>query len=284
MYHSYNYYLLLNIQSLFTSLLTVLLLAAYPLTAHSTTTSEIPYTIIKTLPHTQTLFTQGLEIKGGILYESAGRYGHSTLNKINLSTGVIQQQLQLDNTLFAEGLTHVNNTLIVLTWKSETALLINANTFKITGSHTYTGEGWGICYDGNHLVTSNGSNQLSFRDPLNFQVKHTISVLLDEEPLNNLNELECVNGLIYANIWGQDIIVIIQPKTGKVIRFVDLYALYNLTDRTHNEVLNGIAYDPKENAFWVTGKNWSNLYLIKLNAEDTIVQQADSQPKRSHPP
>ena len=139
MYHSYNYYLRLNTHSLFSSLLTVLWLAACPLTAHSTTTSEIPYTIIKTLPHTKTLFTQGLEINDGILYESAGRYGHSTLNKINLSTGVIQQQLQLDKSLFAEGLTRVNNTLILLTWKSETALLINANTFKITGSHTYTG-------------------------------------------------------------------------------------------------------------------------------------------------
>ncbi|MBT4664731.1 MAG: glutaminyl-peptide cyclotransferase [Methylococcales bacterium] len=268
MYRTHHHCIRLKIKYLFDRLLILLFLTVYPLTIYSATTPETPYEIIKILPHNKTLFTQGLEIKAGILYESAGHYGHSTINKINLSTGVIQQQLQLDNSLFAEGLTHLNHTLILLTWKSETALLIDADTFKIIGSHTYTGEGWGICYDGESLVTSNGSNQLTFRNPNDFRITRTISIMFNNQPLGNINELECTHGLIYANVWGQDIIAIINPSSGEVVSFIDLYALYDLTARNHNEVLNGIAYSSSENAFWVTGKNWSNLYLIKLNPND----------------
>jgi len=252
---------------LFQNLLIVLFGAVIPSTILLAATPETSYKIIKVLPHNKELFTQGLEIKAGTLYESAGRYGHSTLNKINLSTGAISQQLKLDTTLFAEGLTHINNTLILLTWKAETALRLDTNDFKIMGSHSYTGEGWGICYDGTSLVTSNGSEQLTFRNPDNFRITSTLTIMLDDQPLPLINELECTQGLIYANIWGQDIIVIIDPSNGKVVSFIDLFALYDLTARNHNEVLNGIAYSPSDDAFWVTGKNWSQLYLIKLTSD-----------------
>jgi len=235
-------------------------------TALRAATPETPYKIIKVLPHNKQLFTQGLEVKAGILYESAGRYGHSTINKISLATGAISQQLKLDDALFAEGLTHINNSLILLTWKSETALRLDTQDFKIMGSHRYTGEGWGICYDGTSLVTSNGSDQLTFRNPDDFRITRTLTIMFDDQPLALINELECTQGLIYANIWGQDIIVIIDPSNGKVVSFIDLFDLYDLTARNHNEVLNGIAYSPSDDAFWITGKNWSQLYLIKLTS------------------
>jgi len=186
-------------------------------TALRAATPETPYKIIKVLPHNKQLFTQGLEVKAGILYESAGRYGHSTINKISLATGAISQQLKLDDALFAEGLTHINNSLILLTWKSETALRLDTNDFKIMGSHRYTGEGWGICYDGTSLVTSNGSDQLTFRNPDDFRITRTLTIMFDDQPLALINELECTQGLIYANIWDKTSLSLSIPAMGKLL-------------------------------------------------------------------
>ncbi|MEC7695276.1 MAG: glutaminyl-peptide cyclotransferase, partial [Candidatus Thermoplasmatota archaeon] len=163
--------------------------------------------VLEIAPHDPTSFTQGLEIWNGSLIESSGLYGNSRISEIDLRTGDVIRNLSIDDSLFAEGITVRNDTMIMLTWKSEIALEIDLQDFTIVGNHSYEGQGWGICYNGEHYVMSNGSSFLTFRDPDTFEISHSVQVTLDGAAVDRLNELECVGGTIYANVWLDQVIL-----------------------------------------------------------------------------
>ena len=244
---------------------------------------EIEYEILETVQRNVTPFTQGLELYNDHLYESSGIYGESKLRIYNPHTGEVIASQQLPESIFGEGLTVHENLLYTLTWKAEIVYIHNTE-LKPVGTGTIEGEGWGICSTGRELVTSNGSSSLSFRNPGDLQVNHTLDVTLSGEPLDRLNELECVNGRIYANRWHDDRIFRIDSESGNVeaiIDFEDLVETYSPEDE--GSVLNGIAHIPGTNDFWVTGKNWPTFHLIRLNETadmadiDVLVESFDAQ-------
>ncbi|MDG6222912.1 MAG: glutaminyl-peptide cyclotransferase [Candidatus Bathyarchaeota archaeon] len=222
------------------------------------------YEIINSYPHDESAFTQGLVIEDGILYEGTGLEGHSTLRRVDIETGEVKQQISLSNNLFGEGITVFKDEIIQLTWTSNIGFVYNKTTFELLRTFNYTTEGWGLTHNGSMLIMSNGTSTLNFLDPQTFEIINQIDVYNEEGPVTMLNELEYINGSIYANIWQEDTIVIINPKTGNVTGQIDLTGLKDLVNQTSRDVLNGIAYDQNENRFFVTGKFWSKLFEIKL--------------------
>ncbi len=221
--------------------------------------------VLEIAPHDPTSFTQGLEIWNGSLIESSGLYGNSRISEIDLRTGDVIRNLSIDDSLFAEGITVRNDTMIMLTWKSEIALEIDLQDFTIVGNHSYEGQGWGICYNGEHYVMSNGSSFLTFRDPDTFEISHSVQVTLDGAAVDRLNELECVGGTIYANVWLDQVILAINSGSGHVEFSASAETLSEGQGANSNDVLNGIAYDESEEAFWITGKNWTEIYLVDFH-------------------
>jgi glutamine cyclotransferase len=223
------------------------------------------YQIINEFPHLQDAFTQGLVYLDGFIYESTGLYGHSSLRKLDLLSGQIQQSINIDNQYFAEGITIFQNKIFQLTWQSNTAFVYDKDTFELIEQFSYPGEGWGITNDGISLIMSDGTAFLRYLDPLTFQELKKIEVTDSGAAISRLNELEFVEGEIFANVWLTDLIAKISPSTGEVVGWIDLGDLLLSGDCLHPiDVLNGIAYDPAGKRLFVTGKFWCKLFEIQL--------------------
>ncbi len=229
---------------------------------------EVPvysYEVVNSWPHLKGHFTQGLVYHDGKLYESTGRYGSSQLCRVDLKTGEVKKKVDVDQQYFAEGMTIFGDRIFQLTWQAHKGFIYDLKDFKQLGEFVYEGEGWGLTNDSQSLIMSDGTNKLRFIDPQTFTVLRTIAVYDHSQPLLDLNELEYVKGEIYANIWHSDRIVCIDPGSGKIIAWIDLTGLRRPEDNDDSDnVLNGIAYDDKNDRLFVTGKRWSKLYEIRL--------------------
>ena len=241
------------------------------------TAEERDVEILRTLPHDSSSFTQGLEVLENSIFESSGLYGHSRISEIDSQNGEIIRQTKIDDSYFGEGITVKGQSIIMLTWRAGVALEFHISNFSIIGNFSFEGEGWGICYNGEHIVTSNGTSELSFRDPDSFEIDFTIVVTWDGVPVSNLNELECVDDKIYANIWMEEIILRISSTSGKVDFFSSPLAVTSIQGNSNEEVLNGIAFDRNSGSFWITGKNWTQMYLVNFTVpEEKLDADEDS--------
>jgi len=220
--------------------------------------------VLSVRPHDPEAFTQGLLIDHGSLYESTGLNGKSSLREVDPRTGAVKRQVSVPQQYFAEGLALVGDRLIQLTWQSQKALVYNRVDFKPAGELRYDGEGWGLCWDGARLVMSDGSDHLTFRDPRTFAVLSTLKVTVAGQPAYQLNELECVDGVIYANVWQTDDILRIDPKDGRVTAVIDAAGLLTREERLKTDVLNGIAWDPATRSFLITGKLWPKMFQVQF--------------------
>jgi len=220
-------------------------------------------TIVAQYPHDESSYTQGLAFSDDSVdfYEGSGLYGESTLRKVDLYSGAILQSVDLDGTLFGEGITLIGSEIFQLTWQEHTALLWDRSSLSQIGSFSYSTEGWGLCDNGLHLVMSDGSGSLYFRNPADFQLFGQVEVNDGQSAVTHLNELEWVNGEVLANVWLTDEILRIDPETGDVIARIDLSSLPRPESA---EVLNGIAWDDEGEHLYVTGKFWPTLYEIRL--------------------
>ncbi|MEM7661111.1 MAG: glutaminyl-peptide cyclotransferase [Pseudomonadota bacterium] len=226
----------------------------------------LDYEVVATFPHDPTAFTQGLFIDDGKLYESTGRYRTSSLRLVELETGEPIQVRGLPAQYFGEGSTPVGDTIVMLTWRSGVGVVFDKNSFAPIRSFTYPGEGWGLTDDGEQLYLSDGSPVIRVLDQKSFAQIGRLNVTYAGSPLPRLNELEWIGGRIWANVWQTDRIVIIDPTTGIVEQQIDFTNLYPAEDRASplDDVLNGIAYDEETGQIYVTGKNWSKLFEIRL--------------------
>ena len=223
------------------------------------------YTIVDSWPHDAAAFTQGLVFEDGILYESTGLFGESSIRIVDLETGSVQSKTDVAAEHFAEGLTKLNGKLYQLTWQSNKGFIYDENSLELIGEFSYQGEGWGLTDDGQSLIMSNGSNVISFHDPETFEIQRTIEIFDNGTPVTALNELEYINGKIYANIWHNDRIVQVSAQTGKILGWIDLTNLLPAEQRQNPEaVLNGIAYDQGTDRLFVTGKLWPTIFEIDL--------------------
>lgn len=230
----------------------------------SDSSQNYAYNVVKTYPHDTNAFTEGLVFDGNSFYEGTGIYGSSDLRHVEVETGNTLQQLRLPSEYYGEGITVVNDTIVELTWQNKTGFVYDKETFSLLRQFSYPTEGWGITFDGENLIMSDGSANLYFLDPSTFQIVRQVSVHdSNNVSVTLLNELEYVKGDVYANIWLAGKIVIINPQTGQVKGWVDLNGLESaLTYQA-----NGIAYDSKTDRLFITGKNWPHLYEIKLTPE-----------------
>jgi glutamine cyclotransferase len=220
------------------------------------------YNVVNVYPHDEAAFTQGLVFEGGLLYEGTGLKGQSTLRRVELETGNVTQLHSLPDSLFGEGITIFKDRIIQLTWTSGKGFVYDRSSFDLLQEFEYPTEGWGITHDGSRLIMSVGNETLYFLDPETFQTVDQVEVY-DEEPVDSLNELEYINGSVYANIWHEDKIAIIDPQSGQVTGWIDLSGI-NDSEKTGENVLNGIAYDQNSDRLFVTGKRWSKLFEIEL--------------------
>ena len=232
--------------------------------------STTEMTLISTHSHDPSAFTQGLEMHDGYLYESTGLYGHSSLRQVDPSSGEVLRMKMLDETYFGEGITIVNDSIYMLTWKQGKALVFDIDTFDLVANLSYSGEGWGLCFDGTHLVMSNGTSELTIREPADFSIISTLTVSDGGVEVEKLNELECVGDSVYANIWGSNLIVAIDISSGDVLQTVDASSLSQGEPDDPNAVLNGIAYVAESEAFLLTGKNWSSMHLVTFDSEEQV--------------
>jgi len=218
-------------------------------------------------PHDRQAFTQGLLVFEGKLFESTGLYGRSSLRRVDLATGRVEKKIDLPKEYFAEGLARVDRSLIQITWKEGKAFVWNLDTFEQTNEFTYTGEGWGLAFDGKALLMSDGSNRVTMRDPQTFEPQRTVTVLEAGQPLMQLNELEFMGGRLYANVWMEDRFVRIDSGTGRVTATISATGLLEPADRDGVDVLNGIAHDEATGKIYVTGKLWPKLFEVTLVPE-----------------
>ena len=232
-----------------------------------TTPVNYTYDVINEYFHDPNAFTQGLVIENGVLYEGTGLYGKSSLRRVDLETGEVKQLCLLPVDIFGEGITIIGNRIFQLTWRSQKGFVYNKHSFDLLQEFSYTTEGWGITNDGSQLIMSDGTANLYFIDPETFETVGQVEVR-DNGPVTNLNELEYINGEVYANVWQTDKIAIIDPHTGQVTGWIDLTGIYTPEKSDANNVLNGIAYDSEGDRLFVTGKRWSQLFQIKLTAID----------------
>ena len=232
---------------------------------------NIAYSVLKTYPHQPTSFTQGLEFYKGVLYESTGLNGQSNLMQVDVQTGAIRKSVPLANQYFGEGLTIVNDKIYQLTWTSGVCFRYNMN-FSLDRTFTYHTQGWGLTHRDTTLILSDGSNKLFFLSPT-VQPLGELNVYDNKGPVKNLNELEYVDGYVFANVWQTNRIVQIDIKTGKVVGNLNMEAILPKTIDTNENVLNGIAYLPTENAFYITGKKWPTLFTLRLKpaAKDRMI-------------
>lgn len=225
--------------------------------------------IVNAYPHDPAAFTQGLFYFDGYLYESTGLNGLSTLRRVELETGAVLQREDLAAEFFGEGIALWKDKIVGLTWHSQIGFVYDAKSLKPEKRFTYPGEGWGITADKKRLIMSDGTSELRFLDPRGFAEIDRISVILRDKPVDNLNELEWVDGEIFANVWRTDLIVRIDPSTGAVVGVIDLRSLRAFVDGAPEiDDLNGIAYDAARRRLFVTGKNWPKLFEIRLIERD----------------
>jgi glutamine cyclotransferase len=223
------------------------------------------YEVIKAYPHDKRAFTQGLVYHQGLLYESTGMNGSSSLRSVELETGTVLKKIDVPAEFFAEGLALFNGRLYQLTWQTQLGFVYDLDSFKKLREFSYAGEGWGLTNDSNSLIMSDGSSRIRFIEPETFEVQRLITVQDGRADVTNLNELEYIKGEIYANIWLNDRIARIDPQSGKVNAWIDLSGLLPPEARSDpGAVLNGIAYDESSDRLFVTGKYWPKLFEIKL--------------------
>ena len=220
--------------------------------------------VVKEYPHDVTSYTQGLFFDGGKLYESTGQYGSSTFRKVDLATGNALEKLDFNRKYFVEGSVVLGDNLYILTWESKVAFVYDANTLEYKSTYSYPREGWGLTTDGRQLIASDGSSRLYFLDG-EYKLQRSVNVTLDGRPVRYLNELEYIDGKVWANVYTTDLIVIINPATGVVEATVDCTGLLPASLRDNRtDVLNGIAFDPVSRKTYLTGKYWKRLYEIEL--------------------
>ena len=223
------------------------------------------YNITNTYPHDRDAFTQGLVFEDGVLYEGTGLYAQSTLRRVELETGDILQIRELSDEFFGEGITTYGDEIIQLTWKSNVGFVYEKDSFELLQEFNYSTEGWGITHNGTCLIMSDGTSTLHFLDPQTFEEIGQLEVFANDDPVTRLNELEYVQGEIYANVWQTDRIARISPATGRVVGWIDLEGILTTEDRSEPvDVLNGIAYDADTDRLFVTGKLWPKLFEIDL--------------------
>jgi len=228
------------------------------------------YKVINTYPHDRSAFTEGLVFEDGVLYEGTGLHGYSTLRRVKLETGEILQIRELSSQFFGEGVTIYGNKIIQLTWQSHIGFVYDKYTFKLLKKFNYPDEGWGITHNGKHLIMSDGTSTLHFLDPETFKEISQIEVSANNIPVTRINELEYIQGEIYANIWQTERIARIDPLTGQVTGWIDLKGILSPEDHSETvDVLNGIAYDTKNDRLFVTGKFWPKLFEIELIGQGT---------------
>jgi glutamine cyclotransferase len=253
-------------------------------TGEGTTTAEenntnpappmLSYNIVKVYPHDTASFTEGLFVHNNALYESTGLEGQSKLRKINVETGKPEKEIKLDSLQFGEGISMIGNKIYQLTYTKHTVLIYDATTFKKIKEMTWPFEGWGMTTNGKELIISTGGSNLYYVNPDSFRIIKQVNVTDNYGPVGNINELEYVNGIIYANLYETNYILKIDPETGKVTGKLDLTGILDKSnipydpakyDANSGNVLNGIAFDSAKNSLFVTGKYWPALFEIKLN-------------------
>ena len=222
------------------------------------------FEVVAVYPHDANAFTQGLAIEAGQLYEGTGQYGASTVRRVDLASGRAEKQRALNPRYFGEGIAILDGLLYQLTWQNGVVVVYHLESFEVERTMSYDGEGWGLTHDGRELIMSDGSATIRFRDPKTFAVTREIEVRDHGVPVTKLNELEHIDGEIWANIWYDDRIVRISPADGAVQGYIDLNTLYPASARGSEAVLNGIAYDAAAKRLFVTGKNWPQLYEIEV--------------------
>jgi glutamine cyclotransferase len=230
-------------------------------------TPAISFTVVGAFPHDTTHFTEGLEFYNGALLEGTGLEGKSKLVKYDLATGNVQKEVKLEDRFFGEGITVLRDTLYQLTYRQGVVFLYDVRTFNKLKELPYTnGEGWGLTNDGTHLIGSNGGNGLFYYEPGTFRLLKKVDVTENDVPAVNINELEYVNGFIYANQWQYPYILKIDPASGNVVSKMDLSSLVKQEKlaNPNAEEVNGIAFNPANNKFYVTGKNWSKIYELQF--------------------
>ena len=238
---------------------------AFSVTASSKAVPQYGYEIVHVYPHDRTAFTQGLEFRGGFLYEGTGLYGQSTLRKEDLQTGKILKEILLPAQFFGEGITVLNERIVQLTWQSHLGFVYDQASFRKLKSFSYPEEGWGLANDGRAIYMSDGTAQIRCLDPSTLQEARRITVHEGDKRIENINELEWVRGELYANLWQTNRIVRIAPNDGTVLGWIDLPGLLTPEEQERNvDVLNGIAYDSTRDRLFVTGKLWPKLFEIRV--------------------
>jgi len=226
------------------------------------------YEIVNEYPHDEKAFTQGLEYHNGYLYESTGKLGESTLRKVELKTGKVLQKIDIDKSLFGEGMTIFNNNIYMLTWQGGKGFVFNLETFEKEKEFQYaqSKEGWGLTHNSEKLIKSDGTDKIWFLNPETGAEESHIEAYTIDRAVPKLNELEFIDGKIYANVWQRNSIVMINPKTGALEGIADLKGLQEkVGQKGDDNVLNGIAYDSENDRLFVTGKYWNTLFEVKLN-------------------
>ena len=243
------------------------LLALLPLQACES--EELPvygYRVVNVFPHDENAFTQGLFYRDGWLYESTGRHGESSIRKVHIDTGRVRQQYDYERRYFGEGIVDLDDRIVGLTWKAREGFVFGIENFDEQARFNYSGEGWGLTKNDTHLIMSDGTPTLRFLNPDTLETESSLTVMLNGEPLRYVNELEWIDGEIFANVWTTDVIVRIDPGSGNVTGVIDLAGLLPASDRRpgYTDVLNGIAYDAERDRLFVTGKRWPKLFEIEL--------------------
>lgn len=229
--------------------------------------ASVSYQVVNIYPHDTASFTQGLQWHNGYLYEGTGLHGESHLMKVQLENGKALQKIALDKAYFGEGITILNNKIYQLTWQEHKIFVYDLASLKKLKEFNFDYDGWGLTNDGKNLIISTGSNNLYFADPETLRILNIVSVNSSYGPLGDINELEYVDGKIYANIYGSDYIAVIDPASGTVEGRMDFTGLLQKSGKTYEnaDVLNGIAYDSARKSFFITGKKWPALFEVKLN-------------------
>ena len=246
--------------------------ASFPEASPDTTSDAIPvytYKVVNVYPHDPNAFTQGLVFEDAILYEGTGLRGRSTLREVELETGDILRIHELPDQFFGEGIVVYGNKIVQLTWQSNVGFVYDKDSFKLLEEFSFPTEGWGITCDDKRLIMSDGTSTLYFLDPETFEEIGRIEVYDSDGPVSRLNELEYIQGKIYANVWQEDRIAVIASDNGNVVAWIDMEGLLSTEDCDgHEDVLNGIAYDTRNNRLFVTGKLWPRLFEIELIAPE----------------
>ncbi len=224
------------------------------------------YEVVAHYPHDEKAYTQGLFVQDGVLFESTGRHGTSSVRIVDLATGAVQRKADLEQRLFGEGIAPYKGLVVMLTWKEQTAVVFDRKRLTEQYRYTYTGEGWGLTFDGAYFWMSDGTYELRVLDPNGFKELKRVTVTDGGQQITKLNELEWIDGVLWANVWQTDRIARIDPETGRVMSWVDLKGIlgsHRVKD-TSDEVLNGIAWDAAQKKLYVTGKHWPWLYEIRV--------------------